>query len=115
MAAESRASAERAMRAEVIGCQRCLALAEGRTQVVFGSGSVDAQLMFVGEAPGATEDREGLPFIGASGKLLDQLLATIAMTSTSRMLSSAGPPIIATRARMKLPTAVSISVARSTS
>ena len=89
MAAESRASAERAMRAEVIGCQRCLVLAEGRTQVVFGSGSVDAQLMFVGEAPGATEDREGLPFIGASGKLLDQLLATIAMSRDDVYITNA--------------------------
>lgn len=55
-------------------CQLC-ALAEGRTQVVFGAGSPNAQLMFVGEAPGAEEDRQGLPFVGRSGKLLDRLLA----------------------------------------
>jgi len=55
-------------------CRRC-ALAAGRTQVVFGSGDPDAELMFVGEGPGAEEDRQGLPFVGRSGKLLDKLLA----------------------------------------
>jgi DNA polymerase len=54
-------------------CVRC-ALAEGRTQVVFGMGDPHADLLFVGEGPGAEEDRQGLPFVGRSGKLLDQLL-----------------------------------------
>ena len=49
-------------------------LAEGRTQVVFGMGDPDADLMFVGEGPGAEEDRQGLPFVGRSGQLLDRLL-----------------------------------------
>ena len=50
-------------------------LAEGRTQVVFGNGSPDADVMFVGEAPGAREDEQGVPFVGRSGQLLDRLLA----------------------------------------
>jgi uracil-DNA glycosylase family 4 len=60
----------------VAGCTKC-ALAAGRTQVVFGSGSPDAELMFVGEAPGFHEDKQGVPFVGAAGKLLSQLLAGI--------------------------------------
>ena len=68
-----------AYRDEVAGCTRC-ALAGGRTQVVFGSGDPDADLMFVGEAPGFHEDKQGVPFVGAAGKLLDQLLAGIGLT-----------------------------------
>jgi uracil-DNA glycosylase family 4 len=66
-------------RDEVAGCTRC-ALAGGRTQVVFGSGDPNADLMFVGEAPGFHEDKQGVPFVGAAGKLLDQLLAGIGLT-----------------------------------
>jgi DNA polymerase len=58
---------------EASTCTRCR-LAEGRTQVVFGMGDPHAPLMFVGEGPGAEEDRQGLPFVGRSGKLLDRLL-----------------------------------------
>src|ERR1700719_2158351 len=58
-------------------CERCPELAATRKTVVFGSGNADAQLMFVGEAPGASEDEQGLPFVGRAGKLLDQLLAEI--------------------------------------
>ncbi|HEX6664618.1 MAG TPA: uracil-DNA glycosylase [Gaiellaceae bacterium] len=64
---------------QVAGCTRC-ALSQGRTQVVFGSGDPDADLMFVGEAPGFHEDKQGVPFVGAAGKLLDQLLAGIGLT-----------------------------------
>jgi DNA polymerase len=64
---------------EVAGCTSC-ALAGGRTQVVFGSGDPAADLMFVGEAPGFHEDKQGVPFVGAAGKLLDQLLAGIGLT-----------------------------------
>jgi uracil-DNA glycosylase family 4 len=60
----------------VAGCTKC-ALAEGRTQVVFGSGSPSAELMFVGEAPGFHEDKQGVPFVGAAGKVLSKLLAGI--------------------------------------
>jgi uracil-DNA glycosylase len=57
-------------------CVRC-PLHQTRTTVVFGSGNADAGLMFIGEAPGANEDRIGLPFVGQAGKLLDTLLAEI--------------------------------------
>lgn len=50
---------------------------ETRTQVVFGAGNADADLMFVGEAPGQTEDEQGVPFVGRAGALLDELLAEI--------------------------------------
>jgi DNA polymerase len=64
---------------EASGCTRCR-LAEGRTQVVFGVGNPDAELMFVGEAPGFHEDKQGFPFVGQAGKLLDKLLAGIGLT-----------------------------------
>jgi uracil-DNA glycosylase len=60
--------------AEAATCVRC-PLAEGRTQVVFGSGDHRARLMFIGEGPGAEEDQRGEPFVGRSGKLLDRLIA----------------------------------------
>ena len=62
----------------VAACIRCR-LSQGRTQVVFGSGSPHADLMFVGEAPGFHEDKQGLPFVGQAGKLLEKLLAQIGM------------------------------------
>ncbi|MDQ6797659.1 MAG: uracil-DNA glycosylase [Actinomycetota bacterium] len=58
---------------EASGCTRC-PLAEGRTQVVFGVGDPHADLMFVGEGPGAQEDLQGEPFVGRSGQLLDRLV-----------------------------------------
>jgi DNA polymerase len=63
----------------VAGCTKC-ALAEGRTQVVFGAGSPTAELMFVGEAPGFHEDKQGVPFVGAAGKLLSKLLEGIGLS-----------------------------------
>jgi uracil-DNA glycosylase len=60
-------------------CTRC-PLAETRTNVVFGSGNADAELMFVGEAPGAEEDRQGLPFVGRAGGLLTELLEGIGLS-----------------------------------
>jgi len=64
---------------EIADCTRC-ALAGGRTQVVFGSGDPASDLMFVGEAPGFHEDKQGIPFVGAAGNLLDQLLGGIGLT-----------------------------------
>ena len=61
-------------------CQRCPQLASTRTTVVFGSGNADADLLFVGEAPGANEDQQGLPFVGQAGRLLDTLLGEIGLT-----------------------------------
>ena len=59
---------------DVLRCHSCR-LRAGATQVVFGEGNNRARLMFVGEAPGADEDRQGRPFVGAAGKLLDKILA----------------------------------------
>jgi len=64
---------------QVGGCTKCR-LSEGRTQVVFGVGDPEADLMFVGEAPGFHEDKQGIPFVGQAGKLLDKLLAGIGLT-----------------------------------
>ncbi|HWC25493.1 MAG TPA: uracil-DNA glycosylase [Solirubrobacteraceae bacterium] len=62
------------------GCTNCPELARTRRQVVFGSGNADADLMFVGEAPGAREDEQGIPFVGAAGKLLGDLLGEVGLT-----------------------------------
>jgi len=59
-------------------CQRC-PLSQSRNQLVFGSGNPEADLMFVGEAPGRAEDAQGLPFVGPAGHLLDDLLASIGL------------------------------------
>ena len=64
---------------EVSSCERC-PLSATRTKAVFGAGDADADLMFVGEAPGAEEDRQGLPFVGRAGQLLSQLLGGIGMS-----------------------------------
>src|SRR5690348_5183145 len=62
------------------GCTNCPQLAATRQSVVFGAGNADADLMFVGEAPGANEDKQGLPFVGQAGRLLDTLLGEIGLT-----------------------------------
>jgi uracil-DNA glycosylase family 4 len=64
---------------EVSSCTRC-PLHETRTKAVFGAGNANAELMFVGEAPGAEEDRQGLPFVGRAGQLLNQLLGEIGLS-----------------------------------
>ena len=72
------AAALAAFEQQVSGCTRCR-LAQGRTQVVFGVGNPHADLMFVGEAPGFHEDKQGYPFVGQAGKLLDRLLGGIGL------------------------------------
>ena len=57
-------------------CQRC-GLAETRTHVVFGTGPRDAEVMCIGEGPGENEDKQGLPFVGRAGQLLDEMLELI--------------------------------------
>jgi uracil-DNA glycosylase family 4 len=64
---------------QVKDCRRC-PLHETRTKAVFGAGNADADLIFVGEAPGAEEDRQGLPFVGRAGQLLNQLLEEIGLS-----------------------------------
>jgi DNA polymerase len=65
---------------EARGCVRCPQLAQTRHTVVFGAGHADADLMFVGEAPGRSEDEQGLPFVGQAGRLLDTLLGEIGLS-----------------------------------
>jgi DNA polymerase len=64
----------RVISADVARCARCAELASSRTQTVFGSGDPTAELVFVGEGPGADEDAQGLPFVGRSGKLLTDMI-----------------------------------------
>ena len=67
-----------ALRQECLRCHACT-LADTRTNVVFGVGREDAEVLFIGEGPGANEDEQGLPFVGAAGKLLDDMLAMIGL------------------------------------
>ena len=76
--AAERAEQLAVLAAEVSTCTVCR-LAEGRINVVFGSGNPDADVMFVGEGPGQREDEQGLPFVGRSGELLEQLLGEIGL------------------------------------
>jgi uracil-DNA glycosylase len=77
---EERREALKAVYEQAGECVKCPELAAARQTVVFGAGNSDADLMFVGEAPGANEDRAGLPFVGQAGKLLDKLLAEIGLS-----------------------------------
>jgi len=79
LSASERRDALKEVFAQAQGCVRCAELAATRKTVVFGAGNADAELMFVGEAPGASEDEQGLPFVGQAGKLLDRLLEEIGM------------------------------------
>ncbi len=76
-----------ALRATVAGCTRC-SLHQTRTQTVFGVGDPNADWMFIGEAPGAEEDRRGEPFVGRSGQLLDQMLAAIGQSRQSVFIAN---------------------------
>jgi DNA polymerase len=64
---------------KVSGCTRCAELASTRTQTVFGVGPLDPELCFIGEAPGADEDAQGEPFVGAAGQLLNRIIAACNM------------------------------------
>ena len=75
----NRRTALDAYAASIAGCTNCR-LAQGRTQVVFGVGNPEAELMFVGEAPGFHEDKQGYPFVGQAGQLLDRLLGEIGLS-----------------------------------
>jgi uracil-DNA glycosylase family 4 len=77
---EERREELKAVWREATSCTACPQLASARTTVVFGSGNADADLMFVGEAPGAREDEQGVPFVGQAGRLLDTLLSEIGLT-----------------------------------
>ena len=77
--AEERREALKAVYHEASGCTRCPQLVQARHTVVFGSGNADADLMFVGEAPGRSEDEQGIPFVGQAGGLLSELLTGIGL------------------------------------
>jgi uracil-DNA glycosylase len=77
--AEQRREALKQVFVQARGCVRCPELATTRKTVVFGAGNANADLMFVGEAPGASEDEQGVPFVGRAGKLLETLLQEIGM------------------------------------
>jgi DNA polymerase len=73
-----RMTALNALGEEASGCVRC-GLCKGRQNVVFGTGRARTRIMFIGEAPGADEDREGKPFVGRAGKLLDQIIDAVGL------------------------------------
>jgi len=73
-AARNKAHLLAAIRERVVACTKCAHLACSRTQTVFGVGNPDADLMFIGEAPGADEDQQGEPFVGRAGQLLTRIL-----------------------------------------
>src|SRR3984957_11867594 len=74
--------------AQACGCTRCPELAATRKTVVFGAGNANADLMFVGEAPGASEDEQGVPFVGRAGKLLETLLVEIGLERTDVFIAN---------------------------
>jgi DNA polymerase len=80
-AAKAAAFAE--LRQRVMPCVKCTNLASSRKNVVFGVGDINAQLMFIGEAPGADEDEKGEPFVGKAGQLLTRIIQTMGLTRTS--------------------------------
>jgi uracil-DNA glycosylase family 4 len=79
MTAVERRDALKRVYAQTQACTLCPELADTRKNVVFGSGNADSDLMFVGEAPGASEDDQGIPFVGQAGKLLEKLLGEIGL------------------------------------
>lgn len=78
----SKAVAMEALRKRAMECTKCAHLAASRKNVVFGTGNIDADLMFVGEAPGADEDRQGEPFVGAAGQLLNKIITAMGLRRT---------------------------------
>jgi uracil-DNA glycosylase len=86
--ASERREALKEVFAQARDCVRCPELAATRKTVVFGAGNADAELMFVGEAPGASEDEQGVPFVGRAGKLLEQLLGEIGMARSDVFIAN---------------------------
>jgi uracil-DNA glycosylase family 4 len=86
--ASERREALKEVLAQARGCTRCPELAATRKTVVFGAGNANAELMFVGEAPGASEDEQGVPFVGRAGKLLEKLLVEIGLQRTDVFIAN---------------------------
>ncbi len=85
---EQRWPALEVIRHEVAGCIRCPQLASTRTQTVFGTGDANARICFVGEAPGADEDAQGVPFIGRAGQLLTKIIEACQLTRDSVFIAN---------------------------
>ena len=83
MSPEAKAAAYADLRARALVCVKCAHLASSRKNVVFGVGSPDAQVMFVGEAPGADEDEQGEPFVGKAGQLLTKIIQTMGFSRST--------------------------------
>ena len=81
--AGEKAEAIAALREQALACLKCAHLVKARKNVVFGVGSIDAELMFVGEAPGADEDAQGEPFVGAAGQLLTRVIQAMGLSRQS--------------------------------
>jgi uracil-DNA glycosylase family 4 len=79
IAPEARAAALQAIRQEIGDCTRCQLAFEGRHKIVFGDGDPNAELLFVGEGPGADEDAQGIPFVGRAGQLLNNMIAAMSL------------------------------------
>jgi DNA polymerase len=77
---EAKAAAFAELRERALACVKCEHLAASRQNVVFGVGSLDAELMFIGEAPGADEDQQGEPFVGKAGQLLTKIIQAMGLT-----------------------------------
>ena len=86
---EERLAAMEALRKEALACIRCNDLVRTRQHVVFGTGNVDARLMFVGEAPGRDEDREGEPFVGRAGQLLTKAIGAMGLSRNRVYIANA--------------------------
>ena len=80
---EAKAAAFAELRQRALACMRCAHLASARKNVVFGVGDINAQLMFIGEAPGADEDEQGEPFVGKAGQLLTKIIQTMGLSRGS--------------------------------
>lgn len=77
---DQRESKLTALADRVAACKKCQELAEARTQTVFGVGNPEARILFIGEAPGADEDKKGEPFVGRAGKLLNDIITAMTLT-----------------------------------
>jgi uracil-DNA glycosylase len=88
LSASERREALKELFTQTQACVRCQELADTRKTVVFGAGNADAELMFAGEAPGASEDEQGLPFVGQAGKLLEKLLGEIGLARTDVFIAN---------------------------
>ncbi len=76
------------LKKEYSSCAKCPELCRSRTQVVFGSGNEKAEVLLLGEAPGANEDRQGVPFCGMSGKVLDELLISAGLQRENVLITN---------------------------